>query len=86
MLLRDVPKCVKCGSPKVRLIEVTREGLAVAAGCMCSPCLEKAIAVADELRRQFEELLELGISRELANEVMCDRMDRRAAAIAEGGA
>lgn len=66
-------RCGENGSP----IEVARDGEVVAFGALCDPCFALALAKADELRLEFESLLEAGISVETANAVMIAKIEGR---------
>lgn len=62
----------RCGTRQA--LRVERAGLT---GHLCAECRAKADAVAAEFKRQFQELLDLGINRVLANEVMIERVNAR---------
>jgi len=70
--------CGRCGDPG-REIELVRDGTVVGAGALCDVCFAAAAAGADELRRQFEELLAAGIPRDMANDIMIARVTGEAA-------
>lgn len=69
------PTCAQCGSLNCRLVEKASK-----VGFLCPACLSVAEAKFAEFQRQFQELLDLGVNRALANEVMIDRSDRYHAA------
>jgi hypothetical protein len=74
-------RCVRCGQPGFHREAVDRAtGHIVARGVVCDPCWATTTAEAAELQRQFEALLDLGVNRDLANEVMIARIDARRAA------
>jgi hypothetical protein len=76
--LHRAPICAQCGSLNCRLVEgvSTADDVVKISGHLCEPCLYAAKAQAKEFQRQFDDMLGLGVSRELANEVMIDRVDR----------
>lgn len=65
----------RCGSRHARPVEVNHAGQTVALGHLCATCLYRAESEFIELQSQFQELLSLGVSRELANEVMIERIN-----------
>lgn len=67
------PVCAACGSLNCRLVEPSEIGVS---GHLCEVCLSRATAQHAEFKRQFDELIEIGINRELANEVIADRSAR----------
>lgn len=72
--------CAKCGQPGFLREAVSPiTGRVVAGGHLCGPCWRAALSEFAEFRRQFEELLALGVNRPLANEVIIARIDARRA-------
>jgi hypothetical protein len=79
MNFRRAPVCHECGSINCRKIEVVSHGNGPEIKIeehLCEACFTKAIEQYQELQRQFQELLDLGVNRALANEVMLDRIER----------
>lgn len=66
--------CLTCGKP-ARPITVERDGVDVASGFLCDPCLDAALAGAAEWRRQFDELIASGVSNADANRTIIARMN-----------
>jgi hypothetical protein len=69
--------CWRCGAETRHEVHFT--GLLEATVPICEPCFETAMVEVNENKRQFEELLTGGMSREQANAVMCARIDGEAA-------
>lgn len=65
----------RCGSRNANLVEVIYGGTTVKVGRLCRPCLAEAMAKFATLKEQFEELLSLGVNRDLANEVIIERIN-----------
>jgi hypothetical protein len=49
----------------------------VAVGALCDPCLDIALAQADEYRARFEAMIEAGVSRADANRCLIAAIARR---------
>jgi hypothetical protein len=78
MSLNRAPICAQCGSLNCQKVEVeTTDGPSIRLeGYLCEVCFTNAIALHQDLKRQFDELLALGVNRLLANEVLIDRIER----------
>lgn len=73
--------CPQCGHPaRWREVHDVETGHVVASGPLCNPCFDAAVVEAAEFRRQFDDLIALGVNRALANEVLIARVDARSAA------
>lgn len=48
-------------------------------GHLCAPCLSGALAEFELLRKEFDALIEAGISRDEANRMMIERIEGRTA-------
>lgn len=59
-------------APEIHVVAGERT---VAHGYICKPCLEFIMEELADLRRQFTELVEAGVSRADANRLMCERID-----------
>lgn len=69
--------CIKCGAPG-KLIEVIMGDKVIISHFSCQPCFDNAFAELEENRRQFNELIAAGVSREEANKIMCARINEEA--------
>lgn len=65
--------CRKCGAETRHEMQMT--GLIEAVVTICEPCFDTAMVEVEERRRQFDELLTGGMSREQANRVMIARIE-----------
>ena len=68
--------CRACGAETSEMVEFV--GLIEATVSMCDACYDKAVDEFAERRRQFEELIAGGMTREQANAVMIARIDGEA--------
>lgn len=71
--------CRKCWAGYAKAVEVAKEGEVIAVGMLCDACLEKAVAGADALRAEFDELIVAGVSRENANAHIIRKIEGEAA-------
>lgn len=70
------PGCAKCGVDIARGVDVVdADGNLVGTGYLCHECMAQALAGAERMRREFEELLAGGMSREDANTEMIRRIN-----------
>jgi hypothetical protein len=65
--------CLKCGEPG-KLIEVTMDDQVICSHFSCQRCFNEAFADLEENRRQFQELLDAGVSNAEANRTMIARI------------
>jgi hypothetical protein len=68
--------CLKCGAPTDQRIEFG--GLMEVAVFMCEQCKDDDMIEFEERRRQFQELIDAGVSRRVANMIMIGRIDQAA--------
>ncbi len=75
---RPLLSCRRCGAETRHDVEFT--GLIDGTIPMCDSCFDGAMVVLSETRRQFNELIAGGMTRDQANTVMIARIDGEAAA------
>lgn len=66
--------CLKCGTATDQRVDFG--GLVEASVFACPRCREEAMLDFEERRRQFQELIDAGVSRGAANMIMIGRIDQ----------
>lgn len=83
----DAQPCSRCEVPTTHYVEVLARGEAamaqgvadgsvVLARYICEPCLVRCEDEIRELKKQFNQLLAMGVDRATANRIMIKRCDR----------
>ena len=65
--------CFRCAEPGT-VIDIAKDGEVVLTGALCERCFAEALAEMAEHRKEFEALLEAGLSREAANARMIEKL------------
>ena len=65
--------CVKCGVDTEHVVELT--GMIIAGRPMCGGCFSESLVDLDKLGRQFQFLINNGVSRKRANELIIKRIE-----------
>jgi len=68
--------CLKCGADTDQRIEFG--GLMEVSVFMCGKCRDDGMVDFEERRRQFQKLIDAGVSRPTANMIMIGRIDQAA--------
>lgn len=71
--------CQRCGGADGSTITIVHCNTAIARGALCEPCLAIANEDTAKLREEFDALLEVGVSRERANQLMIAKLDGKRA-------
>lgn len=70
--------CLGCGSTDSFMVTLGLSDGGELQHYSCDPCYQKAHAELTEARRQFDELIAAGVSREEANKMMIARLELEA--------
>ena len=68
-------RCERCGQPG-RPYDFVIRGEVLLRGVSCAPCIAEAEAEIAAYRAEFQALLEAGVSRTEANEIIINRMEQ----------
>lgn len=68
--------CRGCGKESTTDLEVVKDEAVVVTASLCDACYQEAIDGFKECQRQFQFLVDNGVSRERANEIMIERIDK----------
>ena len=68
--------CVRCAAPG-KTVELERDGKVEITVTMCDACFASLLAGADELDREFKELVAAGIPRETASAILIAKIEGR---------
>jgi hypothetical protein len=70
--------CRKCWAPQAHPVELAKGGEVFAIADICDGCFDRALAGYDVMRAQFDELIAAGVPRDMANDIMCARIQGEA--------